>query len=742
MFTVLAVQVWWFRSYSIWQQEWIFAADGYPTLYTLMRIIHGIWLWILATAVGLLVLRPFMRQQLGIQIGALPAMLVATFAGLAAIRLFIFPLGLIGLLRIELLVPIIALVLWFARRDLACLMWDLFYKVLSVVSAANRVQFAAGVFLVSAVAVVLFAVALFNVLYINNDNLDYITHYGPYYDLVITSHNTLPNDVWYQFFYSKGEGVGFTSMILTDRQGKQVSAFLCFLIACIAIFDLMRKEFKSSLWATAGVMIIMSIFAVNDAGSFEKHHAAVASVLVAITYSAYHFFAADENNYRIWSASGVISIMSLAILSAPAVAYAWIVVGGLVMAALISKRWRLAFNLTMWVALSGVLIVIVLAINYLVAGLPEITPFTLWLHWLDRGKFGTWASPHLLDYLVQGSSDLEKGSITTRLYGAVSALRLDKIASIAAWAPKVLLAASIASIPLVALQRKWPRELGILSLIAALFCVSVILGCIVVRQPVSVYRASFFSVFFVTPLVLFVPIYLVRRLTKETMASFITVCFLCIVAIKAIIGANHIDPQRIDARLSFLTGRNSLADAFALEFGVPPALYDLRYRFGKNDQWLYLRATNEAGLAHFIGRGIETEVSYSLGPKWHDIVYGEASQAKAELIRQGINYFLVQIDESPFGALPFCKLFQPQTLAQYMRVVDRAGSFVLLTWRDQQNETIDESTALFVKEWTKTLTSAPYRELYDRSRFVYLMKSSGAEDWIGIQRLPTVKGWQ
>ena len=102
----------------------------------------------------------------------------------------------------------------------------------------------------------------------------------------------------------------------------------------------------------------------------------------------------------------------------------------------------------------------------------------------------------------------------------------------------------------------------------------------------------------------------------------------------------------------------------------------------------------------------------------------------------------MQIDEPVFGALPFSKMFQPQALAQHMRVVDRAGSFVLLTWRDKQNGAIDENTTLFIKEWAETLTSAPFRDLYNRSRFIYLAKNTGAESWIGMQSLPHVKGWQ
>ncbi len=744
LIAILAFQVWWFASYSIWDKTGFSAAAGYGALYTGFRVVHFVVLAAISVSAGLLVLRGLRMREFIDRHATLPVALLAAFIGIAAIRVILFLLGYANLLRIELLGPAAAVVLWIARRALWELCGRLWREASACAAGLSRSHFAIGAVLASTIAMLLFAVALLNILYVSNENGDYITHYGPYYDAVLARHGIWPNDVWYQYFYSKGEGLGFLSMILSDRHGKHLSAFLCFTLACLAFFDLMRREFKSSFWAALGVIVAVSLFVRDDTGAFEKHHAGVASILVGMAYCSYQLFHAEKRDSMAWTWGGAACAMSLVVLSAPAVAYAVVLICGLAVYSAIMRRWSVARALISWLVASGIFLGFVLVVNYAVTGLPEITPFGTWLKFLDRVSLAKWMSPHLIDYLEQGSAGFQREGFGVKLLGALSATRLDRVVGLVFLKWGLIVVAVLAMVVGVILvsRRRWPSEFGLLALICILVCSGVVAGYMAVSQPVSVYRASVFNIFFVTPLVIAFAIVIVRHGVATHLSVVVTTVLAVAVIGKAVVYANFTDPQKIEARLSFLVGQRSFADAFALEYGVPPALYDLRFEYGRNERWLYLRATNEAGLAHFIGRGIETEVSYSLGPKWHVIAYGTAGDAREELSRLGFNYFLLQVAEPVFGALPYSDLFSPTALEDHFRVVARVGSLVLLTWRNA-GEPADPAMSLFAEEWARTLSGSSFQDLYLRSRFIYDVKTSGnGLPATALGELAPVPGWQ
>jgi hypothetical protein len=742
LIAILAFQAWWFASYSIWDRPGFFAGQGYGGLYTGLRVFHFAVLAAISVGAGVLVLRGLRMRDFIDRHTALPVALLAAFIGIAAIRLVLFLLGYANLLRIELLGPAAAVVLWVARRELLELPGRLWRDISTSTASLSRAHFAIGTMLASAIAMLLFSVALLNVLYVNNENGDYLTHYGPYYDAVLAQHGIWPNDVWYQYFYSKGEGFGFLSMSLSDRHGKHLSAFLCFTLACLALFDLMRREFKSSFWAALGVIVVVSLFVRDDSGAFAKHHAAVASILVGIAYCSYQLFYAEERDSRAWAWGGALCAMSLVVLSAPAVAYAAVLISGLAVFSAVIRRWSVARTFISWLIVSGVLLGCVLVWNYAVTGLPEITPWGASLKFLNRVSFAEWVSPHLIDYMDQGSAGFQVGGLRTRLVGALGATRLDRIADLVFSNLRLMAVAILVVGVILASTRRWFTEFGLLALIGVLVCGGVVASYLAVSQPVSVYRASVFNIFFATPLVIAIAMVIVRHAVATHLSFFVTTALTVVVIVKAVVYANVMDPQKIEARLSFLAGQRSLADAHALEYGVPPALYELRFKYGKNERWLYLRATNEAGLSHFIGSGVETEVSYSLGPRWHVIAYDTASNAREELDRLGFKYFLLQVGEPVFGTLPYSDLFSPTALGDHFRVVARVGSFVLLTWRNA-GEPRDPAMRLLAEEWTRTLSESMLQDLYLRARFIYDVKSSGNRiPSAALRELPPVKGWQ
>ena len=56
---------------------------------------------------------------------------------------------------------------------------------------------------------------------------DYYTHYFYYYLAVIQNHGLAPNDVWYHYYYSKGSGLAFLGMLLSDPEAPALTTYAC-----------------------------------------------------------------------------------------------------------------------------------------------------------------------------------------------------------------------------------------------------------------------------------------------------------------------------------------------------------------------------------------------------------------------------------------------------------------------------------------------------------------------------------
>ena len=66
---------------------------------------------------------------------------------------------------------------------------------------------------------------------------DYYLHYSQFYTTVIDSHSIWPNDFWYQYYYSKGLGVMFLGMLLTDPLAPSLVTY-CFVVAtAVALYS-------------------------------------------------------------------------------------------------------------------------------------------------------------------------------------------------------------------------------------------------------------------------------------------------------------------------------------------------------------------------------------------------------------------------------------------------------------------------------------------------------------------------
>ena len=118
---------------------------------------------------------------------------------------------------------------------------------------------------------------------------DYYTHYFYYYLDVLKNHDLSPNDVWYHYYYSKGYGLFFLGMLLTDPEAPALVTFCCVIFAAVAMAALAQRIAPRSLWPACVAALYLLFNVIGDAraranggGHFQKDHEQVSALIVLI----------------------------------------------------------------------------------------------------------------------------------------------------------------------------------------------------------------------------------------------------------------------------------------------------------------------------------------------------------------------------------------------------------------------------------------------------------------------------
>ena len=140
---------------------------------------------------------------------------------------------------------------------------------------------------------------------------DYYTHYFYYYLEVLKNHGLAPNDVWYHYYYSKGSGLAFLGMLLTDPEAPALTTFPCVIFAAVAIATLAARMAPGSLWPAAGALIYLLYYLLNfngiGEGEFQKDHEEVAALVVLTAWALCMERCAPPRPFRVMAASSAIA---------------------------------------------------------------------------------------------------------------------------------------------------------------------------------------------------------------------------------------------------------------------------------------------------------------------------------------------------------------------------------------------------------------------------------------------------
>jgi hypothetical protein len=530
---------------------------------------------------------------------------------------------------------------------------------------------------------------------------DYYTHYFPYYREVMANHGLTPNDVWYQYYYSKGSGLAFLGMLLTDPEAPALTTFPCVVCATVAMATLLARLSPNSLWPAAGSLIYLLYylltFSADGSGEFQKDHEEAAALIVLTMWALCMELAGPPRPFRIMAtACGI----AAAIVTQPVGLLMSGYVGLLAAWSLLRRRWSDMWAYGAMAAAIGGTVLAVFVYSDWVTGLAsdQFSQVTLYFaNWPRLDRWGVipeivtvaWIRANYRELVPPfGWSVVKQLAEFMRLGGlwpfvvvpaVVAAVLRVTDASGGRWLTKSRDAAAASFAATVAAR--------VALLTAVLIAIALILGR---AQSYSFARLSIFFVPLLVLLAMAASVWLLdgRRIAwpRERWMAIVCPILLLVSVLGLWQGKDHWlrrVPGETANALRFLTGRMSLAEAYThatsgYAFGAinPEALAAARQVPPGTRIW----STNVDSYCMVPGCRIESVQSFKMSGRMDDILGGDPELAKQRLQEAGLNYFLFMKDYRIIDLLPFSRLFAPDTIGRHLGVKWTDGSTYLLTW--------------------------------------------------------------
>jgi len=549
---------------------------------------------------------------------------------------------------------------------------------------------------------------------------DYYNHYFQFYRRVIQTGSILPNDVWYHFYYSKGAGLYFLGMLLTDPLAPQLVT-TCFM-ACGAsvVYALLRRSTRSPSLSLTGVVLYIGAFIYTPGphenmqnggwGILQKVHELTAVLLLAVVWAAYHLFRDKTTALGPWTLALHAAIVSIALLTLPLTLLAGVYLTGFVVWFAFRRKWRVAARPFAAGVTAAICLFSMAAINYHYTGIPSDQGVVQFWPFLDLTKVAGWGTMLEVIMAHQGATGRQP---TAPLMSWDTVVVFASYLRLEIWWP-ILVAA--APFTILQLRSKTTRA-GMHERFDTLawsalgwFAVTVILVALFGggrSQAISFYRLSTFS--YAPTLCLSLLLYNVGLVRESRTPSsmrlrnlLLTLLFATVLGGIAILNLpvirtvrDNLAPILSNAK-GLATGRFSLFDAYQNEQGWPGTWSFGAIYPGIIEPWRIVGPNTRLWSFHIWSYcmlpacDIQEYESERLSPSWQTVLFGSPEAGIKALKAEGLNYFFfsaeLQVRNDP---LPISHIFSPDEIAKHLAVRWTDGTSYLLTWPNDDTQPID-----------------------------------------------------
>jgi hypothetical protein len=539
------------------------------------------------------------------------------------------------------------------------------------------------VILVAIATVLLFL--LTRVIFIPNPDGNIWEHYLHYYRAVLASGSTLPNEVWHHFYNSKGGGLVFLANVLSDFFSVQLVSACFVVVAGLIILDLLLEHCGSPSWAVFGSILFFAyLFGDVYSGAMFRVHGALLGYASFALWGSVQLQKATEHRFTALMITLVVSLIYLGFYLPVATAIFPLAFLLFVLTNVMFHEKALVYpylGLTCGVCAGTALAFV---INWVLTGLPEVTPMRWFWAIADRAKvqevFGTGG----IEFFLAVNNDLMQ-TFDWSLRRVGTAMRYPL--------PKAFLYLSLAAIVVVLARRDVGpngKSNRFLVQIAA-FTIPLVVFAQLVPSP-SVYRMALFSLVFMS----LASVVLLKRLVDvcaearlaHAASAIIIICGM----IFAISGAGKGVRQQRPIILQYATGQMSLKDALQAMESMRErspgtsiaAISDFRSKIGTNGRILSLVYDPYDPLYSYTlpDGGIVSEPTYALIRNPEKLLAERPEKVATYLRTRNIGHFTLNLQSRLFSTVAFTSLFDVREMPKYLSVAYENRDFFILTWRD------------------------------------------------------------
>lgn len=363
-----------------------FFENGYSALYNAFRVVFAAYFFWLVYVVGRQALS-FVAKDPFAGLRVHERLALGFFVGAAALTVAMLILGYLNLYW--------RVVAWFIAIPIITVTYRHFILTVREASSSIAMYLRDGsginrtLSVVMAAATIIAGSALLLVkgLYPQGGH-DYYQHYSHFYAAVIDSHGIWPNLFWYQYYLSKGMGVTFLGMLLSDALAPSLVAY-CFAVAtALALYALVRSFCSHTLWPWLAVVLYLALnvhtlgtgayFGNGGWGHFQKPHEVNSPLLFAVLWMSVSMVRSTGELRRIWWLSAMVCafVVAYVLIVSP------LIVGLFALFAALYFRAgsREVSGMFLGVAVAaGVGLASLLLLNYVTTGVPaDVAPNVLW----------------------------------------------------------------------------------------------------------------------------------------------------------------------------------------------------------------------------------------------------------------------------------------------------------------------------------------------------------------------------
>jgi hypothetical protein len=689
----------WFQEVDVYHQH--FSDSGIIVFaYNCFRVLFIFYLFWIVTTPGLMLLRTVARQELG-ELGELERLALGFFAGAGVWHTAMITFGYLDLYSVPIAVAVTLPLIVLSYVPARAAAVEIYRRIARV--GRHRLG-ALDWLLLALIGIAFAALLLVKGLYPGGGH-DYYTHYFYYFQSVIHHGGVWPNEVWYHYFYDKGDGLFFLGILLTDPLAPQLVTFTFMAAAALVIFLASRDGAPHTCWPWVAVVLFFAIYLYTPGwGEFEKAHELTTALVIAVFWiAAGALERCGKLRNMLWPVATSMSITTAVIVTPTIAVFLNAVFGLLSVWYLIVGERRRALLSVLFATIGVVLLAGTLAVNYATTGLiTDQNVITAW-PFSNLDKLDHWGALPMVIKLIWGRLILVAESLPLSKLPKllIQSSRLDLIY------PLIDSAAVIGVAALIFRSRsgRWadtahiPHHIGILLAALPIFAAITLMAGRV--QPVSFYRYSGFMV----PLMIVVAIGLwaipppdsggrLVRLVHDRRAPAVVLA-LSLLTIAAATPPARFFQILLPRASRFAVGAVSVDTAYTLQPPTPTLAVNAIYPGARGAYAVVGPGTPIWSMQYLIycmlpDCLIETTDSFIL-PKWADVMFGSAEQARRALQSTGHNYFLISREFPLADSLPWSELFSPDNIARYLGIRWTDGTTSLLTWLNPGVRPLDQA---------------------------------------------------